>query len=101
VRLVRAIDAVGWIFVLSALAALYYGVKRGSHILVASVPIITTTAVYLLMLGFWSRPPGEIIDARAMFTMAYALVPLYVAIFAIVAHAVIVVGSGVTRGGAP
>jgi hypothetical protein len=76
------------IFVL-AVVALSYGIKQRSHSVVAITSLTTVTIVYLLALDIWLHRPGDHVDPRVMFTMRDALVPLYVSILALTAHATI------------
>lgn len=88
-RLMRDMSDLGWVMFVAALIALAYGVKQRSHPTVASTSLATATIVYLFMLEVWLNRPGDHVDPRLVFTMIYALVPLYVAIFALAAHATI------------
>ena len=93
VALMRDMSDLSWAMFLAAVVALAYAIKKRSHPTVAITSLATAAIVYLFMLEVWLSRPGDHVDPRLVFTMIYALVPLYVALLALVAHATVLLRS--------
>lgn len=79
----------GWTIFLISACTIGLSVKTRSHRDIALSTVGATIAVYLFLLDRWSMRPSPVIDPRIIYTMMFSLVPLYVAILALVAHAAV------------
>lgn len=83
----------GWTILLAAAFSLWRAFRVGSHARVAASTAGAAVATYVVMLDFWSSPPGPLVDVRALVTILFARVPLYIATLALVAHAGIAIAA--------